>query len=212
MRFEKWIKDSNNDESHYSEWNKLSDGRWIDLEFNIPYMKGVCLEEVGVEFTTTESSHHEMIFYLDQMDFAGQPNYKVVFNHERIEKWNIFREIVSQFTHLRGLWTLEDGHLSGRYSGEPAECYTGDLKWKNYILESKVIPKLREDHRVLFRVQGGVRSYAVRLTSNHKVSLFKNNNGYEILLIANFNWEHENVYNIKIKVIENKIDISINDE
>ncbi|MBO0993232.1 ADP-ribosylglycohydrolase family protein [Bacillus sp. SD088] len=207
-----YIKDGNQNQLHYSEWSELINGDWADLEFNIPYMDGACIEEAGIEFITKEPSYNGIVFYLDRMDFNGLPDYRVDFNQERIEKWTNLHEAVSQFTNLKGIWTLENGELSGSYSGEPAECYTGDLQWKDYTLTASVTPKLGEDHRILFRVQGGIRSYAVGLTANDQVTLFKNNKGYHTLSTANFHWEPEIDYTIKVTVIDNKIEVSIDEQ
>ncbi|MBS4219059.1 ADP-ribosylglycohydrolase family protein [Bacillus sp. FJAT-49711] len=206
-----YVKDGNHNQLHYGEWYDLPGDEWIDLSFNTPYMEGACLEAAGIEFITLESLYSPAVFYLDCMDLTGTPHYKLLFEKERLEKWTFLRESVSQFTHLRGLWTLEKGELSGSYSGEPAECYTGDLKWKDYSLEASVIPKLGDDHRVLFRVQGGIRSYAVGLTSNNTITLFKNNNGYEVLATADYYWENDKEYIFNIKIVENKISVSINE-
>lgn len=45
-------------------------------------------------------------------------------------------------TYLRGIWTLENGELSGSYFGETAESYTGRLDWEDYAFETVVVPQL----------------------------------------------------------------------
>ncbi len=204
-----YVKDGNRNKLYFGEWHDLINGDWADLKFDIPSMDGACLEEAGVEFITKETCYHGTVFYLDHMDFIGLPDYSVDFKQERIEKWTSLHEAISQFTNLRGLWTLEDGELSGSFAGEPAECYTGDLKWKDYTLTASITPKLGEDHRILFRVQGGIRSYAVGLTANNQVTLFKNKNEYQTLSTAKFPWELEKDCTIKVTVVENKIEVSI---
>ena len=195
-----YVKDVNEKKRYYGNTVELEQGKWEELIYQIPFLSGVCLEEFGIEFIPFENftSVHA---YIDDFGYAGNPDYEIDFAKERMEVWNGLHQEVSQFTYLRGIWTLEDNELSGSYHGEPAECYTGDLKWKDYSFEATVIPKLGESHNIQFRVQGGIRSYAVGLGEDNQLTLYKNENGYSKLQSTGFLWKHNEEYVIKVEAI-----------
>jgi ADP-ribosylglycohydrolase len=216
-----YIKDRNEGKRYYSETVQVAIGKWEHLVFNIPALSNVCIEEAGVEFIPLQEERRvgsfpgqlpSFIAYLDEFDFTGKPDYEISFVKERLEKWNELHIEVSQLTYLRGIWTLEDGELSGSYYGEPAEAYTGDLKWDNYIFESTIVPKLGENHRINFRVQGGIRSYAVGFAPNGKLELYKNEKGYRTIASADFQWETEKVYTVQVEAKENHYRIYVDNQ
>jgi len=212
-----YVKDRNSGRMHYGEKRKLVPGRWTHLTYRIPAMEGVCIEAAGVEFVPVQEERRKLqlpsfIAYIDDFQFSGQPDYAIDFAGERLEKWNTLHTEVSQFTYLRGLWTLEDGELSGSYFGEPAECYTGDLKWRNYRFEASVVPKVGQHHHLQFRVQGGIRSYAAGLGPDQTVRLYKNENGYRELASAAFPWELNRPYTIAVEAIDNRFVVTVDGE
>jgi ADP-ribosylglycohydrolase len=210
-----YVKDRNSGEKYYGERQKLVPGQWMHLTFSIPAMKAVCIESAGVELIPIQEERRHLqlptfIAYIDDFHFSGIPDYTVDFASERLEKWNVLHNEVSQFTYLRGLWTLEDGQLSGSYYGEPAECYTGDLKWQDYKYVAEVIPMKGEHHNIQFRVQGGIRSYAVGLAPDQTVKLFKNENGYRELASVGFEWEVGQVYTVGVEAKGNRFVVTVN--
>ncbi|MBP3961624.1 ADP-ribosylglycohydrolase family protein [Paenibacillus lignilyticus] len=204
-----YVKDGHANVRHYGESVLLAKGEWTSLTYELPYMANVCLEEAGIELVPLEGWHDNLIAYVDHMHFSGIPNYSVDFKHERTERWHGLHQEVSQFTYLRGLWALENGELSGSYSGEPAECYTGDLKWHNYEYEAVITPQAGGHHNMQFRVQGGIRSYAVGLAPGNRLKLYKNANGYKELAAADFEWAYGQDYTIKVAAQENRFSISV---
>lgn len=203
-----YIRDRQTGKRYYGEKLQLEPQQWQHLEFPIPRMENVCIEEAGVEFIPMKEERG-FVAYLDQFDFQGLPDYSVQFQHEQMEKWNDFHLEVSQFTYLRGLWRLEDGELSGSYAGESAETYTGDLQWKDYHFHAEVVPKVGEHHRINFRVQGGIRSYAVGFAPDEQFVLYKNDNGYKPLVQADFQWEHDQSYFIEVEAKGSVFTISV---
>ncbi len=204
-----YIKDRNANIRYYGEKIDLKAGEWAELSYDIPALKNVCIQEAGVEFIPEEGYFFNLIAYIGDMDFIGQPSYEIDFAHERLEEWHKLHIEVSQCTYLRGLWTLEDGELSGSYYGEPAECYTGDINWKDYRYEADVIPKVGESHLIQFRVQGGIRSYAVGLAPENKLALYKNENGYRKVKEVPFNWNSEQRYTIIVEAIQNRYKVEV---
>ncbi|HUC91907.1 MAG TPA: ADP-ribosylglycohydrolase family protein [Paenibacillus sp.] len=207
-----YIKDRNSGRRIYGEEKKVSADQWEQLSFRIPFMYGVCISEAGVEFVPVQEERRHLalpslIAYIDDFHFFGGPDYAIDFAGERLEPWNGLHVEVSQLTFLRGIWTLEDGELSGSYSGEPAEAYTGDLQWRNYAFEAEMIPKLGDHHHINFRVQGGIRSYAAGLTKDGRLALYKNDNGYTELASCAFDWEPDQACTLRVEARDNVFEI-----
>ncbi|MFF2090523.1 ADP-ribosylglycohydrolase family protein [Paenibacillus sp. NPDC058174] len=200
-----YVMDGNDNKRYYGEPVVLEPGAWHELSYDIPFLSSACLEEAGIEFVPLDGWMSMLVAYVDDFSFDGKPNYAIDFAKERLEVWNSLHTEISQFTYLRGLWTLEEGQLSGSYSAGSAECYTGDLSWTDYRFETEIIPKLGEGHYMLFRVQGGIRSYAAGLGSNGKLQLLKNDNGYTILCETDLPWKAEEGCRISVTVIGNQI-------
>ncbi len=210
-----FVRDRNQNKLIFGEKVKITLGEWQKLKFDIPAMESACLKEAGVEFIPVKSPgrKHPLIAYIDDFNFGGKPDYKINFSEETLEMWTSLHVEVSQLSYLRGLWTLEDGELSGSYSGEmAAEAYTGDLNWENYIFEAEVLPRVGKFHNINFRVQGGIRSYAAGLADNQKLTLYKNNNGYTELSSVDFDWKKDEVYKFKAEITNNHYHIYVDDE
>ncbi|CAG7615616.1 ADP-ribosylglycohydrolase family protein [Paenibacillus allorhizosphaerae] len=206
-----YVKDGHSGNDYYGEAAVLTPGEWTRLEFAIPSLSDCCLEQAGIEFIPMAGKGPKgpsLVAYVDDFVFGGKPNYAIDFAKERLEKWNGLHIEVSQMTYLRGIWTLEDGELSGSFSGETAECYTGKLDWDDYTFEAVVVPKLGEHHRINFRVQGGIRSYAVGLAPDGKLALYKNENGYRTLREADLDWQNEKAVTIVVKAQGNRFEVS----
>ncbi|MFW5986285.1 MAG: ADP-ribosylglycohydrolase family protein [Halanaerobiales bacterium] len=213
-----FVQDRNSGQKFYSSKFDLVPGEWVKIDYTIPVMKGACLQKAGVELIPLEEERWRhldfpsLIVYIDDFKFKGKPDYSVDFSGECIEEWHGLHKEVSQLTYLRGIWTLEDGELSGSFSGEPAEAYTGDVYWEDYVFKTEVKPILGEYHNINFRVQGAIRSYAAGLAPDGQLKLYKNNNGYEELASTNFSWQQGETYMIEVKASSNNIIISVEDE
>jgi hypothetical protein len=200
-----YVKDGNAGVCHFGDTVELAGGEWTALEFTVPSLDNLCLEQAGVELIPigVRKATPSLIVFVDDVDFHGKADYRIDFAKERLERWSGLHIEVSQLTYLRGIWTLEEGELSGSYSGEPAESYTGLLDWDNYVFEAHVIPKLGGLHRINFRVQGGIRSYAVGLAPDGKLALYKNDNGYRVLQTADLDWQMEQGAELKVEAVGN---------
>ncbi|REE81007.1 ADP-ribosylglycohydrolase [Paenibacillus taihuensis] len=203
-----YVRDRNTDVRHYGEKLTLTPGQWEQLRYSIPPMDNVCLLEAGIEWIP-EGGWGPLIAYVDDMRFSGKPDYAVDFAKERLEKWNGTHIEVSQLTYLRGLWTLDEGKLVGSFYGDSAESYTGDLQWDDYRFSASVIPQSGSEHRVLFRVQGGIRSYAAGFSEGGRFCLYKNENGYRELASTMFDWSLGQCYTIEINAAGDAFDISV---
>jgi ADP-ribosylglycohydrolase len=207
-----FVKDGNAKQVHYSDAVELPAGEWTRLQYDIPAMNGACLEQAGIEWIPLIGKGPKgpsFVGYIDDFDLSGQPDYSVDFAKERLEKWTSIHVEVSQLTVLRGLWTLDDGRLSGSYQGDPAESYTGQLSWADYTFSARMTPHLGDHHRINFRVQGGIRSYAAGLAPDGKLVLWKNDNGYRVLSEAALPWQRGREMEIRITADANRFQIAV---
>jgi ADP-ribosylglycohydrolase len=209
-----YIKDGNKGTYFYGDKGYIEPGKFSTLSYSIPVLQDVHIEEAGIEFIPVSDRNYtgSLIAYIDSFDFSGAPEYAINFANERMEFWNPLHLEISQCTYLRGLWSLEDGELSGSYHGEPAECYTGDLYWRDYQFSAEVKPKLGNHHNIQFRVQGGIRSYAIGLAPNNEVVLYKNENGYRSLTSSSYLWDDSHSYTLSVEAIDNHFTVYINAE
>jgi ADP-ribosylglycohydrolase len=194
-----YVKDGNRGQYLETEPRELNLGQWEELKFNIPFMEGACIEEAGIKLIAKNRGPDLMVAYIDDFDFSGQPDYTIDFQRERIEFWSKLHEEVSQFTRLKGIWTLENSVLSGSCS-DFGEAYTGGYDWEDYTFQATMIPQIGAYHNINFRVQGAVRSYAVGLAPGDKLILSKNENGYKQLVVKDFPWELKKEYPIKVEL------------
>jgi len=194
-----YVKDGNSGKYIEAEIRDLEAGKWKELNFDIPFMEGVCIEEAGIKLIPKDREPGSLVVYIDDFDFTGSPDYSIDFSKERIESWTGLHKEVSQFTYLKGIWTLEEGVLSGSCP-DFGEAYTGGYDWEDYSFQATLIPQIGEYHNINFRVQGAIRSYAVGLAPSNKIALYKNENGYKLLSEADYPWELNKEYILKVEL------------
>lgn len=208
-----FAEDDTTGQRFYSEHFVLS-GEWQQVSYQIPRLENVTIRKIGMEYTVSgDASLREKSFslrwFLDEWKVSGPADYKIDFSTQRLEKWNAIHQTVSQLTYLRGIWRLEEGKLAGGHGFDPAECYTGSHLWDDYRVRVKLTPHKGEYHHILFRVQGGMRSYAVGLTPNHTLSLYKKHDGYQELKSCSFEWENNVEYELEAIAKGAHIQVSI---
>ena len=168
-----YVLDGNSGERTCGEWTALKQGEWTSLSVDIPPMDGACIERAGVLVERIQGARDCLVAYVDDVDFSGQPNYRLNFAKERTEVWTAFHREISQLSRLKGLWTLEDGRLCGS-GADFAEAYTGDSHWRDVEVTVGLTPIVGGCHQFMARVQGACRCYAVRLEDGGKLKLMKN--------------------------------------
>ena len=122
-----------------------------------------------------------------------------------MENYSSLHRVPSQFTTLKGVWTLEDGRLMGS-TCDYGECYTGDIRWKDYTLEGSICNVCEGESALNVRVQGAIRSYSVALR-NGKLMIRKNENGYRTLAECDHPTEIGETYRLKIVCQGNQISV-----
>ncbi len=195
-----YVRDRNSGKCVEAGTVDLELGKWEELSLDIPFMEGACIDEAGIKLIPKGKGPSLLVVYIDDFDFSGCPDYTIDFSKEKVEVWSRLHHEVSQFSYLKGIWTLEDDVLSGSCS-DFGEAYTGGYDWKDYSFQATLIPQIGEYHNINFRVQGAIRSYAVGLAPSGKIALYKNENGYNLLCEADYPWEPNREYTLKVELL-----------
>jgi len=205
LRASLYVWDDNHDEGHQSVGRSLVPGQWHDLSFEIPTLHNGCLSEVGVVLRTLGDPWTGSVV-IDHLDWDGPPRYSCDFTRERAEQGAI-----SQWTFLRGYWRLEDGAYHG--SGwAVSETYSGDIEWLDTTLSVRLTPLVGDHHNINVRVQGALRSYALGLAPNRKLTLYKNNRGYQPVASVDFDWQHHQTYKLTLRAQGSRLQAQVDDK
>ena len=197
--------DDNAQQRYQSAGNTLVPGQWRSIVYRLPALKDACISEVGVLLRNTGALWETGAFYLRSLDWDGTPVWKTTFKQERAESGGI-----SQWTRIRGYWHLEnDGyHGSGIHI---CESYTGDPAWRDYEMTAEFTPLIGENHGVLVRVGGALRSYAVGLGAESQFVIYRNDGAYHPVVQTRFVWQHNQPYTVKVQVVGGTIRAQISD-
>lgn len=210
-----YVKDAKTGKLIFGPKETIPVDEWTDLTWKVPAMENVIISEVGIECIPTAEEFGNpktLVIYLDNVELSGSSDYSVAFETEHLEMWQSLHQEVSQLTHLRGYWTLENGKLSGSHASDVAEAYTGAHYFRDYRYQAKLTPVIGETHGLLFRVQGAARSYAVVLREN-TVSLIKKEERRELVLDSKpYNYSTDTTYDISIDTMDDQFRVSIDGE
>lgn len=211
-----YFKDRIKDQLVYLyEYEQLLSAQWEKIEFQLPKGLTEIIEEVGFYMICPEGGIRETQFteefYLDELEILHQADYEMELNRLPLEKWNPLHIQPGHLSYLRGMLRVEAKGLSISGSGKPAECYTGNLNWKNYELTTELIPIKGVRHNVLFRVQGGIRSLAVGLAENQTIRLYRKEKDYQVLEEVPYQWQYGISYQFKIVVKNKQIQLWVNE-
>jgi len=179
-----YVRDRNRDGKLVeTERVRLVPGEDCELKMDIPVLEHMLIDEIGVRIVTganVPSGYSDAaLVYLKEFRVDGMAKYDIDFKHERMEMYTGLHREVSQFTFLKGAWSLEDGRLMGSVN-DYGEIYTGDLRWTDYSLEGSITCACEGVCGLNVRVQGAIRSYGIAL-GDGKLMIRKNENGYRTL-------------------------------
>ncbi len=201
-----YVRDRNrNGELVEGEHVKLIPGQTAELKLDIPSNPHMLIDEIGVRILVGADKGGTPLVYVDEFRVEGTPMYDIDFKHERMEIYTGLHREVSQFTFLKGVWTLDDGRLMGS-TNDYGECYTGDIRWTDYSLEGSICCVCEGESALNVRVQGAIRSYAVALRSG-RLMIRKNENGYRTLAECDHPTEIGETYRFRIDVKGNEISV-----
>lgn len=200
-----YVRDRNGRGLVEGEMVRLVPGEPAALRFDIPSLPHMLIDEAGVRILAGGERGGVALAYLEQMRFTGRPRYDIDFRHERMEAYTPLHREVSQFTYLKGCWTIEDGRLMG-FCSDYGECYTGDIRWGDYALEGSVTCACEGLAALNVRVQGAIRSYAVALRDG-RLMIQKNENGYRTLAECPHRTEIGKTYRFTVEARGNVISV-----
>ncbi len=175
-----------------------ADGAW--LSFDIPSLPHMLIDEMGIYAEAgVQKGGGTALLYVSDVRIEGKARYDIDFAYEQ-KHWPMK---ISQFTYLKGSWSLEGGRLMGS-TADFGECYTGDIRWTDYTLEGDITPACEGECALNVRVQGAIRSYAVALKDG-KLMIRKNENGYRTLAECAHETKIGTTYRFRIVLNGNEI-------
>jgi ADP-ribosylglycohydrolase len=177
----------------------LSVGEMTKLTYPVSCAHPVLLDRLGILFSAVSETPSAVV-YLDRVDWTGAPNYTIDLTRS---------DAMTGWGYLRGQWFARGGALNGSHYGKDAEAYTGLLAWKDYRYQVRLRPHCGTRHRILFRVRGAQRSYALSLAPGGRVALEKNWMGYQEVASAPFEWQLQREYALTAQVMGNHIVASV---
>lgn len=198
-----YVYDQNRDQTHQAEGQLLTPGDWHTLTYTIPSLTDAELSQVGIVLRNTGEVWETGAFHLAELDWSGTPEAQTTFAHARHEVGAI-----SGWTYWRGYWRLEHGAYHGSGAQE-SETYTGDILWKDYSLRAQLMPVLGDQHLLLGRVQGALRSYAFGLSREGTVAIYKKNRTWQAVTSAPFSWQHGKTYTLTLHSYGNLLNAEV---
>lgn len=197
--------DDNAGQRYQESGTVLIPGQWHILTYTLPELTDACIGEVGVVLRNTGALWETGAFYLKSLDWDGAPTWRTTFTHERAESGGI-----SQWTRIRGYWRLEDGAYHG--SGTAlCESYSGDPAWRDYQMIVNLVPLMGDYHGALVRVGGARHGYAVCLSPENQLVVYRNDGGYESVASIPYEWELRRNYTLIISVSGNTLTVQVSD-
>jgi hypothetical protein len=76
----------------------------------------------------------------------------------------------------------------------------------------RLTPLLGDHHNVNVRVQGALRSYAVGLAPDHRLTLYKNERGYRPVASVDFEWHHHHTYTLTLRARGDRVLAQVGDK
>lgn len=180
--------------------------KWITLEYMIPAMQGIILDEAGfvTEILPSGGDKDRIRLFIDDLYVDGTPDYEVDFDKEETEYWTPVHREISQFTRLKGNLYLEEGELQLSCS-DFGEAYTGGYDWTDYTASFRIRPQTGKQHYCGVRIQGGVRGYFAGFADKEFVLMKNARNGMEKLAAVSFDMTSTKEYEIKVTAAGNRI-------
>lgn len=154
--------------------------------------KKVCfISKIGIDIRNSNNKH----IILKHLCCKGKIDYEIDFSKEIMEEYILEHQEVRQCTYYKGLWTLEDGKLTGRCL-EDGQLYTSKPIGE-FSFETGMIPVKGDKFGIIFGAKGSGRHYRL-LFENGSLMLIKYNYGDDILCSTELSINHGDCVNIKL--------------
>jgi len=183
--------------------HNLMPGKTIQLEWQVPDLRGAPITRVGIFISSTESA--EGVLYLDHLSWDGSPN--VIFTKPLAPGKMWKRQWINAADFFENEFDEAVRVIQNRGRGL---VITGSREWTDYIVQSTITPHLAKAFGLAARVQGLVRYYALLLRDQNTIQLIKRLDEEVVLAEQAFAWEFGQAYNLQIITRGNQILASVN--
>jgi ADP-ribosylglycohydrolase len=178
----------------------------VTLSWTIPDTHGLPIAGVGLAITAHHASHGEIA--LHWLTHAGSPHTALQGDSLKPDTWQ--RAWVNAADHFG---TLGNARYSLRHGAGMGMLLNGASDWHNYTITARIASPMMQAGGVAVRVQGLRRYLAVMLASDqhiHVVSCWDETT--QTLLRVPFAWETDRVVTLRVRVHEQVLTLSIDDQ
>lgn len=144
-----------------------------ELSGRIPHMADAMIKEVGVILESAEETDtyfgEQVVVCMKEFVLQGNPDYSMDFSKAKWENYtlhNVEQYELAGFTHYLADYDGIELQEYGVRLSKGEAVYTGDYYWRDYQYEVVVSHLCGSYADILFRCQGNLRYYAVRLQSD----------------------------------------------
>ena len=181
----------------------LKPGETKELAWQIPDLQGHPVNLVGIEISSEKRA--DGILYLDYLTWDGTPEVNLTQPADDSTMWrrawvNAVDLYPDRFPEP---YRLMQNHGLGMIS-------QGCREWKDYTVEARITPHLAKSAGLGFRVQGMERYYALMIGADYKVRLVKRLDGVTVLAEKEFDFDWDDVINMKCSIKGAKIQAWVN--
>ena len=203
-----YVRSMSDKKDHLQGYIKLVQEEWIDVIFTIPEVDGDLIDEVGIVIEGYSISKAKTLglLYLDEFTITGSSKYTLSIAKMRSELGTI-----TPFSVNHGAWVREENELS-LMRCEPSFAYAGNYYAGDLKLTVPVTPVNGEQHLLQIRAQGAMRGYLAGLSEAGRISIYKNDFGYQKMADAEFNWKSGSTYLLCLQARGNRIILMIDDK
>lgn len=198
-----YVRNSSTGELVFIGGNVYRDDQWHEIEFDIPDLDGAAADEIGVQFEANSPAKTKDLgcFYIDYFRITGKGKYSISISKQKKEFASI-----TPFSHNHGSWDIRDGRMEAMCLSH-AEAMTGNYFMTDAVVRGKVIPHNGSSALVSIRVQGARRGYYAGLAEG-SFAIFKNDGDRGLVQLArcDFDWKHENDYEIEFRAEGEKLE------
>jgi len=183
-----------------------------NIEWNVPDTFSNPIAQIGIVISSSEKASGKLL--INYLDIFGEP--KITFKKpEHIA--NPKRGVAFETPFYGHMWKNNFVQAIDKWESRWREpfritqnigrgvVFTGNDKWKNYSVSSKLNFHLVKSGGIIARVQGLKRYYALEVTSENKLRIVKMYYDLQILKEVDFNFEFFKDYNFTLQVDNNHI-------
>jgi ADP-ribosylglycohydrolase len=181
----------------------LASGATQHFQWQIEDLHGAPIAQFGFEISSDGAASGRL--YIDYVDWSGTPT--TVFRRPPGDSKMWLRAWINAVDHAGTRWPSAF-HLSQNQG--TGLLIQGSRDWRNYMVQSAIMPDPAKSFGLAARVQGLTRYYALVLGPNQTLCLIRNYDGIEVLAAVPYKWKWSERYQFKLHVTGSAITGSIN--